>query len=69
MPQTIAERIAALESARDALISGKSRVEGRVGDEAVRFQPADLAALERRIEDLKAEARIGRRRAIGVSFR
>lgn len=69
MPQTLAERIVALEGARDALISGKSRVEVRVGDEAIRYQPADLAALERRIKDLQAEARMRNRRAIGVSFR
>jgi hypothetical protein len=69
MTQTIADRIAQAEQARDDLLAGRARLELRQGDEAVRFQPADLAALDRHIEDLKAQAGVGRRRAIAVRFR
>lgn len=69
MIRTIAERLADAERARDDLLSGRARTEVRMGDESVKFQPADLAALDRHIAELRAEAGHGRRRAIGVRFR
>lgn len=66
---TLQEQIAAAEKARLDLITGQAATEMRQGDEALKFQPADLAALDRHIEDLKARAGHTRRRAIGVSFR
>lgn len=66
---TLQEQLAAAEQRRLDIISGRAATEMRQGDESMKFQPADLAALERHIEDLKTQAGIGRRRAIGVRFR
>lgn len=66
---TIEERLAAAEQARDDLIAGRAKVEARLGDESIKFKPADLAALDRHIEDLRAQTGQGRRRAISVRFR
>ena len=66
---TLQEQIEAAEQRRLDLISGRAPTEMRQGDESLKFQPADLAALDRHIEDLKAQAGVGRRRAIGVRFR
>lgn len=66
---TLQEQIAAAEQRRLDIITGRAASELRQGDESMRFQPADLAALDRHIEDLKAQAGLCRRRAISVHFR
>lgn len=42
-----------LETARDRLLAGEMTVEVHSGDEVVKFQTVDLAALERRIGELR----------------
>lgn len=64
---TIAERIADLNAALDALIMGQAEVSVSHNGKSVSFKPGDEAAIRRRISELESQQG-GRRRALKPIF-
>jgi HAMP domain-containing protein len=63
---TLERRLAELEEARHALLTGKARVSVSAAGRSVTYAKADLGALNAAIAELRSALGRGGRRAIGI---
>ena len=65
---TLRARLAELETAKHAVLTGCSHVAVSHDGKSVTYNKANLAELNAAIAEIKSQLGLGRRRAIGVRF-